>query len=238
MRMSALLVLCLFACRAPQETTPPRPEPQPEPAADETNTYVSDTRPDAGAEAPKIETDAAEAQRVAAEAGIAASVDSIEAARALADGVADQVLGAGGERLASPALVRSWPARDPALVYVYFPLTASKKGMNTFTVGIPIEVTVDLVGGTTQHKKLKASHVMTSVTVGRDSATVRHNIELAERTLHEILLQRRPVERSLALLDGYREWFNAHLDVMTDLLRRMPDGVKWLRTPSVQARAD
>ncbi len=28
-----------------------------------------------------------------------------------------------------------------------------------------------------------------------------------------------------------REWFNHHLDVMTDLDKRMPRGIRWLREP-------
>ena len=36
---------------------------------------------------------------------------------------------------------------------------------------------------------------------------------------------------ALVLLDGYREWFNHHLDVMTDLDKRMPRGIRWLREP-------
>ncbi len=235
MRTSALLVFVVLACRAPAQPTPPRP-PAPEPAApQETNTYVSDTKPDAApAEASKIETDAAEAQRVAATAGIEASVADLAAARALADAAADGALGAGLERLAAPAVIRSWPAKTPTLVFVYYPLTAVKTGIGAFRVGAPIEVTVDLVAGTTAHKKLKSSQVLTTVTISRDSATVRQNLDLAEKTLVEVLLQRRAVERSLVLLDGYREWFNAHLDVMTDLLKRMPDGVGWLRKPRVE----
>ncbi len=37
--------------------------------------------------------------------------------------------------------------------------------------------------------------------------------------------------RPALLLDGYREWFNHHLEMMTDLDKRMPDGVRWLRKP-------
>lgn len=236
MRSLALVALLTLACRAPAEPTPPTAPRAAEPteeAPQETNTYISDTKPDAApVEATKIETDAAEAQHVEASAGIAASVDNIEAARALADAAADATLG-GGERLAAPAVVRRWPTKEPALIFVYFPLTAEKTGIGAFSVGAPLEVTVDLVAGTTQHKKLKASHVLKTVKLSRDSATVRYNRELAEKTLFELLLQRRPVERSLVLLDGYREWFNAHLDVMTDLLKRMPDGVQWLRKPRV-----
>jgi ABC-type sugar transport system ATPase subunit len=77
----------------------------------------------------------------------------------------------------------------------------------------------------------EAQAVLDEIEVGRDSSTVRANIETAKQTLIELLLERRSVDRSLVLLDGYREWFNHHLDVMTDLDKRMPKGIRWLREP-------
>jgi hypothetical protein len=97
-------------------------------------------------------------------------------------------------------------------------------------------VTVDLVAGTTKHKKLKRSVILDKIKLGRDASTVRENLETAEQTLIEVLLEKRPVDRSLMLLDGYREWFNHHLDVMTDLDKRLPTAVRWLRQPTVDGQ--
>lgn len=178
-----------------------------------------------------LETDAAVAKKVAAVAGLPAKVDTIAAARELAVTAADGAFGGTGERLTTPALVPAWPASKRALLFVVYPLTSSKAGINRFVVGAPIEVTVDLIEGTTATRKLKRSTVLGDIEVGRDSSTVRQNIETAEQTLIELLLERRSVDRSLVLLDGYREWFNHHLDVMTDLDHRMPKGLRWLREP-------
>lgn len=178
-----------------------------------------------------LETDAAVAKKVAAVAGLPAKVDTIAAARELAVAAADASFGGTGERLTTPALVPAWPASKRALLFVVYPLTSSKAGINRFVVGAPIEVTVDLIEGTTATRKLKRSTVLGDIEVGRDSSTVRQNIETAEQTLIELLLERRAVDRSLVLLDGYREWFNHHLDVMTDLDHRMPKGLRWLRQP-------
>jgi hypothetical protein len=244
MRASMLVLLCCLGCRsssadgAGRVSAAPEPAPTPTAPAAETMTYVSGYGSGTKAgPAPladddsALQTDAAEARKVAAVAGIPAKVDTVAAARELASAGADKVLGAIGERLTTPALVPAWPASKPALVFVIYPLTSSKAGINRFVVGAPVEVTVDLIDGTTRERKLKRGAVLDEIEVGRDSSTVRANLETAEQTLIDLLLERRSVDRSLVLLDGYREWFNHHLDVMTDLDKRMSRGIRWLREP-------
>jgi len=240
MRVSMLVLLCCLGCRsssgdgAGRVSETPEPTPTPTAPASETMTYVSGAKPGPAPLAnddSALQTDAAEAQKVAAVAGIPAKVDTVAAARELASAGADKLLGAIGERLTTPALVPAWPASKPALVFVIYPLTSSKAGINRFVVGAPVEVTVDLIDGTTRERKLKRGAVLDEIEVGRDSSTVRANLETAEQTLIDLLLERRSVERSLVLLDGYREWFNHHLDVMTDLDKRIPRGIRWLREP-------
>ncbi len=203
--------------------------------ADSTFTYVS------GAPAGEPATPASEvptedeAAAPATAPGIPAKIDNIAAARTLVDEVVDGLIGP-GERIVAPALVPTWPTKERVLVFVVFPLEASKTGINTFVAGAPLSVTVDLVEGTTAHKKLKRSVILETVKLGRDAASVRENLAIAEQTLIEVLLEKRPVERSLMLLDGYREWFNHHLDVMTDLDKRLPTAVRWLRQPTVDGQ--
>jgi hypothetical protein len=242
MRVLAIVLLCSLGCRAaPGAGEPARvaEPPRETPPAAETMTYVSGAKlgaaapTDAATGDPAIETDAAAEKKVAAVAGVPAKIDAIAAARELARSAADGALGQTGERLMTPALVPAWPAGKRALVFVAYPLTSSKAGINRFTVGAPVEVTIDLVEGTATTRKLRRSAVLGEIEVGRDSSTVRQNIDTAEQTLIELLLERRSVDRSLVLLDGYREWFNHHLDVMTDLDHRMPKGIRWLRQPQV-----
>jgi len=230
MRGLALLLLCSLACRPSggATTAPTQPAEARDVPAEETNTYVSD-RPADGEEPAKAERlmadDDADPPSVA---GLAAKVDTIQAARELVLALAGA---AGGEHLLSPALVPTWPAKERALVFVVYPLTASKTGINAFKVGVPFEVKVDLIDGGVRRRPLKRGALMQQITVERDSATVRQNLESAEQTLIDLLLERRTVERSFVLLDGYREWFNHHLEMMTDLDKRMPGGVRWLRKP-------
>lgn len=227
----SLVLGCRTATKPASESPESAPAEAPAPAETE-NTYVS-TRQDEpadGAESAAVKEDEAPSP---AATGIPAKVETIAAARALVDGVADQLQGAGFERIVSPALVPAWPTKEKVLVFVVYPLEASKAGINTFVAGVPIRVTVDLIEGTTKHEKIKRSAILDRVKLGRDAATIREHLELAEQTLIEVLLERRPVERSLLLLDGYREWFNHHLDVMTDLDKRLPSAVRWLRKPSV-----
>jgi hypothetical protein len=230
MRGSVMLLLCSLACRPSggATTTPTQPAEAQEATPEETNTYVS-ARPDDAeqSQAPK-RADGDDGGAAPAVAGLAAKVDTIQAVRELVVAAAGS---ASGEHLLSPALVPTWPTKEPVLVFVVYPLAASKKGINAFKVGVPLEVKVDLIAGTTTKRTLKRGALMQDVKVERDSATVRQNLETAEQTLIELLLERRPVERSFVLLDGYREWFNHHLEMMTDLDKRMPDGVRWLRKP-------
>jgi len=229
MRGLAMLLLCSFACRPSggATTAPTQPSEAQEAAPEETHTYVSSSdEPDADA-APK-RADGDDGGAAPPVAGLSAKVDTIQAVREL---VVTAAGSASGEHLLSPALVPTWPAKEPVLVFVVYPLEASKKGINAFKVGVPFEVKVDLIAGTTAKRTLKRGALMQNVTVERDSATVRQNLESAEQTLIDLLLERRPVERSFVLLDGYREWFNHHLEMMTDLDKRMPDGVRWLRKP-------
>ena len=231
MRGLAMLVLCSLACRpSGGATTAPTPEPEArEVPAEETNTYVSGHAADgeAPARAEERPDDADEAGPPAV-AGLAAKVETIAAARELVTAIAGA---ASSEHQVSPALVPTWPAKEPVLVFVVYPLAASKSGINTFKVGAPIEVKVNLIDGTTRQRPLKRGALMQNIKVERDSATVRQNLESAEQTLIDLLLERRTVERSFVLLDGYREWFNHHLEMMTDLDKRMPGGVRWLRKP-------
>ena len=221
-----MLVVCSFACRpSGGATTAPTQTEAPAAPAEATNTYVSGP----AADPPKPErVDGDDGGAPAAVTGIAAKVDTIQAARELATAAADI---AGREHLLSPALVASWPAKEPVLVFVLYPLEASKAGINTFKVGVPLELKVDLVTGTTERRTLKHGELMKQVKVERDSATTRQNLETAQQTLIELLLERRPMERSFVLLDGYREWFNHHLEMMTDLDKRLPTAVRWLRNP-------
>jgi len=230
MRALAMLLLCSFACRSSGgATTAPTQASEAQAAApEETNTYVSRGDPPDPDAAPK-RADGDDGGAATPVAGLTAKVDTIQAVREL---VVTAAGSASGEHLLSPALVPAWPAKEPVLVFVVYPLEASKKGINAFKVGVPFEVKVDLVAGTTAKRTLKRGALMHNVTVERDSATVRQNLESAEQTLIDLLLERRPVERSFVLLDGYREWFNHHLEMMTDLDKRMPDGVRWLRKPS------
>lgn len=236
MRASLLVLLGCLGCRSAAVDGSSRVSEPPEatPPAAETMTYVSGAKAGPAplaSDDSALETDAAVASKVAAVAGIPAKVDTVAAARELASAGADKVLGAVGERLTTPALIAAWPADKRALIFVVYPLTSSKAGINRFVVGAPVEVSVDLVEGTTSERKLKRSAVLGEIEVGRDSSTVRANIATAEQTLIDLLLERRGVDRSLVLLDGYREWFNHHLDVMTDLDKRMPRGIRWLREP-------
>lgn len=229
-----VVMLLSLGCRkdAPAPVDPQTgSEPEPAPA-DGTNTYVS-SKSDEDPAPPASEIPSEDGPPPPTSApGIAAKVDTIAAARALVDGVADNILGP-SERIVAPALVPTWPTTEHVLVFVVFPLEASKSGINTFIVGVPFSVTVDLIAGTTEHKKLKPSAILEKLTLGRDAASVRQNLALAEQTLIEVLLEKRPVERSLMLLDGYREWFNHHLEIMTDLDKRLPTAVRWLRQPTV-----
>lgn len=237
-RVVGVCVAALLGLGCRKDTAAPvNPEAGSEAAptpADSTFTYVS------GASAGEPATSASEVptEDEAAPAtapGIAAKVDNIAAARTLVDEVVAQLLGP-GERIVAPALVPTWPTKERVLVFVVFPLEASKTGINTFVVGAPLSVTVDLVEGTTAHKKLKRSVILETMKLGRDAASVRENLAIAEQTLIEVLLEKRPVERSLMLLDGYREWFNHHLDIMTDLDKRLPTAVRWLRQPTVDGQ--
>ena len=199
----------------------------------ETHTYVSGRDGDeASEEEADDDADAADEapKKGAPAAGITAAITTIAEARALAEETAQAALGA-AESLSSPALIRRWPAEDRALIFVVYPLAPSKSGVNTFTVGAPIEVTVSLADGKAAHAPLKKSGVVGEVQRTRDPASLRANLEAAEQALIDVILERRSVGASLVLLDGYREWFNAHLAMMTDLDKRMPEGIRWLKSP-------
>ena len=205
-----MILLCCPGCRAPAgggAPVHPAEPPAATPPAEETMTYVSG----ASAGAPPatddsaLETDAAVAKKGRGGRRSPGQGQHDRGRPRVAVTAADGAFGGTGERLTTPALVPAWPASKRALLFVVYPLTSSKAGINRFVVGAPIEVTVDLIEGTTITRKLKRSTVLGDIEVGRDSSTVRQNIETAEQTLIELLLKRRSVDRSLVLLDGYRE---------------------------------
>ena len=235
MRGLGLLVVCALGCRPTGASDPPAtrpPEPTEAPPED-SNTYISGK---AGDDAAGGDEPPAAAEDPAVVPGLAAKIDTIAAARELVVDTTDKKLVPGSERMISPAMVAKWPTDVPALVFIVYPLEPSKAGINTFKVGAPLEVTIDLIEGAAKQRALKRGELMREVKFDRDGATVRQNLETAEQTLIDVLLQRRPVERSLVLLDGYREWFNHHLEMMTDLDKRMPTALRWLRKPSVDAK--
>ncbi|MEZ4448816.1 MAG: hypothetical protein R3B09_04985 [Nannocystaceae bacterium] len=223
-----------------EAAAPVAPGPRTEEAPPlETNTYVSAREDDEGDADEDDEGDAAKKEPAAkddAPAGIPAAITTIADARALAEQTAQNALGV-AESLASPALIRRWPAADRSIVFVVYPLTPAKTGVNSFTVGAPVEVTVNLIDGTAAHAALKKSAVVKEVERVRDPASLRDALESAEQALIDVLLERRTLGRSMVLLDGYREWFNAHRAMMTDLDKRMPEGIRWLKEPKEAAAA-
>ena len=99
MRALAIVLLCSLGCRTSPEThgpaTPTSP-PATDAPAEETSTYVSGAKagpPPTQTRDPALETDAAEAQKVAAVTGLTAKVDTTAAARELAVAAADLVFG-------------------------------------------------------------------------------------------------------------------------------------------------
>lgn len=237
LRVLGLIVLCALGCRKAESTAPPGPPPEAlDPApADDGDTYVSGKKAAADPVDAGDDADAAASEEPAPAPGIPAKVETIQAARELVAAVADAAFGAGSERLVSPAMVPAWPNEGHTLVFVVYPMVPTKSGINAFKVGVPLEVKVDLVEGTTAQRTLKRGQLMQTAKVERDTASVRVNLENAEQTLIDVVLERRPIARSLVLLDGYREWFNHHLEMMTDLDKRMPSTIRWLRKPHAPA---
>jgi len=134
------VVALVLGCRTATQSGPVSPEPEPEAAptpASTENQYVSGS-PEKPAEEEAAKP--AEEEVPAAVAGIPAKVDTIAAARALVEAVADGIVGAGFERIVSPALVKQWPTKEHVLIFVVYPLEASKAGINTFIVGAPTRV--------------------------------------------------------------------------------------------------
>lgn len=216
---------------APTEPAEPRPAASEEAPPVETNTYISGRKDgEAGEDEGEDEAGEAKAPKKEEPAGITAAITTIADARALAEQTAQGALGV-AESLASPALVRRWPADDRTILFVVYPLSPSKSGVNSFTVGAPVEVTVNLVDGTAAHAPMKKSAVVKEVDRVRDPASLRANLEAAEQALIDVILERRPLNTAIVPLDGYREWFNAHRAMMTDLDKRLPEGIRWLKEP-------
>ncbi|MCA9717127.1 MAG: hypothetical protein H6713_28770 [Myxococcales bacterium] len=238
------LGLAASACKREQEPAPPTTQapaqaPDRPPADKDVMTYVSGTKQDApkGAPADAEDDEAAGAPDDAARDEVQlverdATLSSAEEALALVERAATEALGHDVELKISPALTSTWPPEDLALVYLVYPMVPIEGSLKV-KVGTPIRIRVNLEDGAVEtKKKLSASRVLKTLDMKRESSVVRQNLATSEQALINVLLRKRSVARSYRLLDGYREWFNANLEFMTDFSHRYPKAMRWFKDPT------
>ncbi|MEE9384433.1 MAG: hypothetical protein V3V08_13600 [Nannocystaceae bacterium] len=135
----------------------------------------------------------------------------------------------------SPCLTTAWPPTKPALLFVAYPLEPNPSRIDEYKVGRPYAAIVDLRTGEVRIDSLPRSHNLKKITESHEPHRIREGLARAEQAMVELLLGERAATHSRMALDGYREWFNAHLDITTDLTRRYPRSMRWFRSPATQA---
>lgn len=160
-----------------------------------------------------------------------ALVVTADQARTLAKKAVVEQSGISADVELSPAITATWPVTAPVVLFVAYPLEPDPAS-TVSKVGQPYAVLVDLETATATVERVHRSRNIKAWNDRRESVRVREGLAAAEQAMVEIVTGQRKLDGSLGTLDGYRAWFNDHLDVTTDLVRRYPGAMRWYRDPS------
>lgn len=212
--------LVLAACAKPEPTvTAPPAEPSGAMPVDEQHTFVSTSNNEKG---PAKREDAA------ATLGDYA-VTTPEAAKQLAESAIAEYLDPKKTWKTSPVLPVSWPVKERAVMFFFYPMAANPRSMVHFQLfSAAFGVKVSLVDGTTSVQPLAKPKEIGTIEDSRPSSLERRELDIAEAALVQQLLGT-DVDDDESPYWGYLKYMHEHPKLGKDLQRRSPAFLGWVR---------
>jgi hypothetical protein len=192
----------------------------------------------AGAHQPEVEhtfvstSNNAEAP-VAKAASVTATSDFVvttpEAAKQLAEAAVADRLDPLKTWTTSPVLPATWPAKDRAVVYFFYPMAANPRSMTDFQLfSAAWRVEVSLRDGDAAVTPIAKSRELGTISQTRPSSLERRELEIAEAALvHRLVGTEADADDSPYW--GYLKYMHEHPQLAKDLQRRSPSFLGWVR---------
>lgn len=222
--MLATAASCSRSTSAQSSSDAPAPAPQADPAAEpvDENTFVSTNNNEADENAePQTPADTGPLTGLAVR-------DSVEARQLAEDAVADQ-LNPLQTWQTSPALPVQWPPQDKSLMFLFYPMAANPNSMSHFQLfSAAFRVDVSLLDGSTQVKPIKGKRKLGTVEQKRPSVLERQEIELAERSLLNMIAGGEDPDDGENNFWGYLKYWHEHPKFARDMRKRVPRFAAWL----------
>lgn len=194
--------------------------------------------PTAGAHQPEVEhtfvsTSNNDAPRAAKAESITTTGDFVvttpEAAKQLAEAAVADRLDPRKTWTTSPLLPATWPVKDRAVVYFFYPMAANPRSMTHFQLfSAAWRVEVSLRDGAAAVTPIAKSRELGSITQTRPSSLERRELEVAEAALVQQLVGTEANEDESPYW-GYLKYMHEHPQLAKDLQRRSPSFLAWVR---------
>jgi hypothetical protein len=129
----------------------------------------------------------------------------------------------------SPLLPASWPVKDRAVVYFFYPMAANPRSMTEFQLfSAAWRVEVSLRDGEAAVTPIPKSRDLGKISQTRASSLERRELEIAEAALvHELVGTEADADDSPYW--GYLKYMHEHPQLAKDLQRRSPSFLGWVR---------
>lgn len=171
----------------------------------------------------------------AAKAGPAATttgefaVTTVEAAKQLAEAAIAGRLDPKKTWKTSPVLPATWPTKERAVMFFFYPMAANPRSMSHFQLfSAAWSVKVSLVDGATSIEPVAKSRELGTVEDTRPSSLERRELDIAEAALIQQLVGTE-VDDAESPYWGYLKFMHEHPVIGKDLQRRSPAFLGWVR---------
>lgn len=222
-RAPLVLALTLVACASRKDAPAPTP-PAPTHAQgpfDEQHTFVSTSNNDA----EKAKAD--EAAPTGTD-GVYA-VTTVEAAKELAETAVAEYLDPKKTWKTSPVLPATWPAKERAVVFFFYPMAANPHNLTHYQLYSPsYRVKVSLTDGATAIEEIGKRKQIGTFEDKRASSLERRELDMAEASLVQQLTGVK-VDDGDQPYWGYLKFIHEHPQLGKDLQKRSPAFLGWVR---------
>jgi hypothetical protein len=217
------LLLALAACAKRDDEPAPAPPPSSDrpPDFEDQHTFVSTSNNAQSSAKPETSggpaTDGAYA------------VTSVETAKQLAETAIADYLDPKKTWKTSPVLPSTWPVKERAVVFFFYPMAANPHNMTHFQLFSPwYRVKVSLTDGTTAIEELGKRKQIGTFEDKRASSLERRELDMAESSLVQQLTGVQ-IDDGDQPYWGYLKFIHEHPQLGKDLERRNPAFLGWVR---------
>ncbi len=157
------------------------------------------------------------------------TVTTPEAARELAEAAVADRLDPKKTWKTSPLLPTTWPTKERAVLFFFYPMAANPRSMSHFQLfSAAWSVKVSLVDGATSIAPIVKARELGTVEDKRATSLERRELDIAEGALVQQLVGT-GVDNTESPYWGYLKYMHEHPMIGKDLQRRSPAFLGWVR---------